>query len=241
MALDEKKKEIFWDFLDKKIEIMKIKVVGKDEILFTSKVHYVGESKIEITMNRVKGAIPAVYAKDKLDVVATLNNGQQVLFYVKVIKIELSETVKTPSILTVEWPDNFVKKQMRQDVRISATLKIYYSEVLNDKGYFDEENQYVGYLVDVSRGGGFLITRDKVVFKGKPFHLYLYLNEGEHQLETIIPCEVVVVKKVGSGKELKCQGMAFSFKNLSKKTEDTIVNWIFMRQRKQLADRKKKV
>ncbi|MCO4783924.1 MAG: PilZ domain-containing protein [Candidatus Cloacimonetes bacterium] len=239
MALDAKKKETFWDFLDNKIEVLKIKVVGKDEISFNSKVDFVTDDFIEFTMNRVKGAIPAVYKKDKLDVVGTLNNGQQVLFYVKVRQIKLSDDSKKPSILVVDWPDNFVKKQMRQDVRVSASLKIYYSDQINDQNYFDKDKQYVGYLVDVSRGGGFIITNEKVIFKGKPFHLFLYINEGEHQLQTIIPCEVVVVKKVGSNKETKCQGMAFSFKNLSKKTEEVIVNWIFMCQRKQLASRKK--
>lgn len=239
MALDKKKKEIFWEFLDKKIEVLKIKVVGKDEVSFNSKVDYVTDDYIEITMHRVKGAIPAVYKKDKLDVVGTLNNGQQVLFYVKVKQIKLSEDTKKASILVVEWPDNFVKKQMRQDVRVSANLKIYYSDSVNENNQFDTNNQFTGYLVDISRGGGFIITNEKVIFKGKPFHLFLYLNENEHQLHTIIPCEVVVVKKVGANKDTKCQGMAFSFKNLSKKTEETIVNWIFMCQRKQLASRKK--
>ncbi|PCJ20330.1 MAG: hypothetical protein COB02_04650 [Candidatus Cloacimonadota bacterium] len=239
MALDEKKRDIFRDFLDTKIEVMKIKVVGKDDVLFTSKVHYVEDSKIEITMNRVKGVIPNVYKKDKLDIIATLNNGQNVLFYSKVLQIEISDTSKTPSILSITWPDNYVKKQMRQDVRINSTVKVYYAEEINEDKKIDEDKQSVGYLVDISRGGGFLITSEKVIFKGKNFHLYLYLNEEEHQLETIVPCEVVVVKKIGSGKEIKYQGMAFCFKNLSKKTEETIINWIFTQQRKQLASRRK--
>jgi c-di-GMP-binding flagellar brake protein YcgR len=240
MALNKAKKEVFWDYLNNKIEVLKIKVVGKDEVSFNSKVGYVTDEYIEITMNRVKGTIPPVYKKDKLDVVGTLNNGQQVLFYVTVRQIKLSEDPKKPSIIVVEWPDNFVKKQMRQDVRVDATLKIYYSDQINEQNYLDTDKQYVGYLVDISRGGGFFITNEKVIFKGKPFHLFLYFNDGEHQLSTIIPCEVVVVKKIGSSKEAKWQGMAFSFTNLSKKTEEMIVNWIFMCQRRQLASRKTK-
>jgi len=48
------------------------------------------------------------------------------------------------------------------------------------------------------------------------------------------------LKSIGKDKEAKCQGMAISFTNISKNTEDRLMNWIFEQQRLQLAERKEK-
>lgn len=238
--MDEKKKDEFYELCQKKLESVQLTVVGRDDVSFTSKVYFMDDDKMEFTMKRIKGEFPNVRSKDKLDVKGFLSDGKQLLFYVKAKQIRISDDAREASIIETEWPDNFAKKQMRQDVRVRAALKCYFAEHLNDNRKIDPEEQSVGVLQDISRGGCFVLSRDKIVYKGRNIFLYLYIQDSEGVIETILPGKVVIVKSVGKDKEAKCQGMAVSFTNISKNTEDRLMNWIFEQQRLQLAERREK-
>jgi c-di-GMP-binding flagellar brake protein YcgR len=240
MSLTQEQKEEFEFLCQSKLELMAVKVVGNEDISFNSRLHFLGNNTLEITMPRVRGEIPPVKVKDKLDVGGTLSTGQKLLFYCRVMRVVISDELAKPSIITVSWPDNFAKKQMRQDVRIKCSLKVYYSDSLNDANYIDPENQYAGVLADISRGGGFLLTKEKTFFVNSLVHVYLFLKQdGKKAVETIIPGKVVVVKKLSMTKKEQVQGMAISFTNMSQQTEKALGRWIFEQQRIQLAERKK--
>ena len=133
-----------------------------------------------------------------------------------------------------------LQKQMRQDVRVRAAVKILFTGELDENRCFPEDQISVGILADISRGGCFVLTRDKIIYKGKLIFLYLYVKNEQDEIvmNTIVPGRVVVVKSIGNDKSMKCQGMAVNFLNMSKQTEDKLVNWIFEEQRKQLAERR---
>lgn len=234
MGMDERKKDEFFKLCKTKFESAKLTVVGRDDVSFPSKIKFIDDTTIEFTMSRIKGMVPDVSAMDKLDVNGTLSTGQQLLFYAKVRRVNISDDPKIPSILYCSWPDDFAKKQMRQDVRVKCALKAYYGDQINESGVFEEGDFFTGVLGDVSRGGCFLMTKEKVYFRNSDIYLFLYLNEVGVKLETIIPCKVVVLKELTS-KEPKVQGMALNFSNVSKDTEDKLVEWIFAKQREQAA------
>lgn len=238
--MDDAKKDEFYELCSNRLESVRLTLVDNDEVSFTSKVYFIDEKKIEFTFKKVKGEFPVIKPDDKLDFKGSLSDGKQLLCYVTVKLVRKSVDSSKPSILEVHWPDDFAKKQMRQDVRVRAAVKILFTGELDENRCFPEDQISVGILADISRGGCFVLTRDKIIYKGKLIFLYLYVKNEQDEIvmNTIVPGRVVVVKSIGNDKSIKCQGMAVNFLNMSKQTEDKLVNWIFEEQRKQLAERR---
>ena len=238
--MDDAKKDEFYELCSNRLESVRLTLVDNDEVSFTSKVYFIDEKKIEFTFKKVKGEFPVIKPDDKLDFKGSLSDGKQLLCYVTVKLVRKSVDSSKPSILEVHWPDDFAKKQMRQDVRVRAAVKILFTGELDENRCFPEDQISVGILADISRGGCFVLTRDKIIYKGKLIFLYLYVKNEQDEIvmNTIVPGRVVVVKSIGNDKSIKCQGMAVNFLNMSKQTEDKLVNWIFEEQRKQLAQRR---
>ena len=238
--MDDAKKDEFYELCSNRLESVRLTLVDNDEVSFTSKVYFIDEKKIEFTFKKVKGEFPVIKPDDKLDFKGSLSDGKQLLCYVTVKLVRKSVDSSKPSILEVHWPDDFAKKQMRQDVRVRAAVKILFTGELDENRCFPEDQISVGILADISRGGCFVLTRDKIIYKGKLIFLYLYVKNEQDEIvmNTIVPGRVVVVKSIGNDKSMKCQGMAVNFLNMSKQTEDKLVNWIFEEQRKQLAERR---
>tara|TARA_Y100000589_G_scaffold140341_1_gene134036 strand:+ start:1820 stop:2542 length:723 start_codon:yes stop_codon:yes gene_type:complete len=238
--MDESKRDEFYDLCSNRLESVRLTHVENEEVSFTSKVYFIDEKKIELTFKKVKGEFPEIKPEDKLDFKGALSDGKQLLCYVTVKIVRKSVDSSKPSILEVHWPDDFAKKQMRQDVRVRAAVKILFTGELDENRHFPEDKISSGILSDISRGGCFVLTRDKIIYKGKPIFLYIYVKNDQDEIviNTVIPGRVVVVKSIGNDKSVKCQGMAVNFLNMSKQTEDKLVNWIFEEQRKQLAVRR---
>lgn len=237
MPMNEKKKDEFFKLCKAKLESAKISVKGRDDVSFPSKLKHIDDVTLEFTMGRVHGMVPDVNVHDILDVAGTLTTGQQIMFYCKVRRMNISDNPQHPSILICQWPDDFAKKQLRQDVRVKCALKTYYSDALNENHCIPEDNMHQGVLADISRGGGFMLTKGKVYFRNSDIYLFLYINDNNIKIETIIPCKVVVLKELGS-REPKVQGMALTFTNLSKDTENALVDWLFAQQRIQAANQR---
>ena len=238
--MDEDKRDEFYELCSNRLESVRLTLVDNEEVSFVSKVYFIDERKIELTFYKVKGEYPVIRPDDKLDFKGALSDGKQLLCYVTVKVVRKSVDSSKPSIIEVYWPDDFAKKQMRQDVRIKAAVKCLYAGELTSDLSFPEEQINAGVIADISRGGCFILSRDDVIYKDKPIFVYLYVKDDDDNLvlNTIIPGQVVVVKSVGMDKSVVCQGMAVNFLNITKVTEDRLVNWIFEQQRKQLAERR---
>lgn len=238
MALGEKEKDELRDLLQTKLEIMQVKVVDRERVSFPSRLSYAGENHLEITMPRTKDGVPEVRVGDKLDIAGTLKNGQQLLFYAKVIKNDISFEIEKPSIVHVKWPDNFARKQLRESVRIDFVMKVYYSDELDSEMQFIPEKTYSGITVDISGGGTFVWTKEKSFIKNADIHLFVYIESGKQKLRTIIPCRVVIMKPIGKAKGgVMVQGMALNFTNLSPRNRSFLEKWIAEQQRLQAAER----
>lgn len=238
--MDEDKRDEFYELCSNRLESVRLTLVDNEEVSFVSKVFFIDEKKIELTFYKVKGEYPVIKPDDKLDFKGALSDGKQLLCYVTVKVIRKSVDSSKPSIIEVYWPNDFAKKQMRQDVRVKSPIKCLYAGELTNDRVLPEEKAQVGIVADISRGGCFILSREIVIYKDKPIFVYLYIkdDDGNLILNTIIPGQVVVVKSVGMDKSVVCQGMAVSFQNIQKTTEDRLVNWIFEQQRKQLAERR---
>jgi c-di-GMP-binding flagellar brake protein YcgR len=189
-------------------------------------------------MPRTKDGVPEVRVGDKLDIAGTLKNGQQLLFYAKVTKNDISYELEKPSILHLKWPDNFARKQLRENVRIEFVMKAYYSDEIDSEMQLVPEKTHTGVVVDISGGGVFLWTKEKAYLKNTDLHLFLYIDSGKQKLRTIIPCKVVVMKPIGKAKGgTMVQGMALNFTNLSQRSRNFLDKWIAEQQRIQAAER----
>lgn len=239
-VMSEDKRDEFFELCGKQLESVRLTLVDNEEVSFTSKVYFIDENKIELTFKKFKGEFPAIKPNDKLDFRGSLSDGKEILCYVKVKVVRISVDSSKPSILEVYWPDDFAKKQMRQDVRIKTAVKCLFVGKLDKNRHFPEDQISMGVIADISRGGCFILSRDMIIYKDKPIFIYLYIKDdnGSTLLNTIIPGRVVMVKSVGVDKSVYCQGMAVQFSHMCQQTEDRLINWIFEQQRQQLAQRR---
>ena len=239
MAMSSERRDEFFEICQRKLEKVRLTVVGREDISFPSKLHSINvhDDAILLTLKQVQEEELPIEKGSKLSFQGGLNNGQQVVCELTVRSVHISENHQKPSLVRVSWPDEFERKQMRQDVRIKTALKVFYTEELSAYGRMDPEKQFTGVISDISKGGAFILTREKVLYKGQTLYLYLYIVDSKVDINSLIPCRVVLVKSVGQGKNTRCHGMAVNFLKLSRSTEANLINWIYEQQRLMLAER----
>lgn len=239
MALSPQERDEFFELCHQRLERIRLTVIGNEEISFPSRLHSINvhDDAILLTLKKMSSGEPTLEKGTRLAFHGGLNNGQQIVCELEVRSVHISENPLKPSLVRVSWPKEFERKQMRQDVRIKTAIKVYYSEELGSYGRLDPQKQHVGIISDISKGGAFILTRDKTLFKGQTMYLYLYIADSHFAINSLIPSSVVLVKAVGKGKNTRCHGMAISFLMMSKATEKNLVNWIYEQQRLMLAER----
>jgi len=239
MALSSEQRDEFFELCQRRLEKIRLTVVGNEDVSFPSKLHSINvhDDAILLTLKKMGAEESSIEKGTKLTFHGGLNNGQQIVCELKVRSVHISETPQKPSLVRVSWPEDFERKQMRQDVRIKTALKVYYAEELSAYGRLDPDKQFTGVISDISKGGAFILTREKTMYKGQTLYLFLYIADSKIEINSLIPCTVVLVKAVGESKNTRCHGMAVSFLKLSRSTETNLVNWIFQQQRLMLAER----
>jgi len=237
--IDQDGRDEFFELCQKKLERLQLTVVGKENISFPSKIHSINiqDDHMFLTLKKTRGVVVSVEVGDKLDFTATLSNGQPLNCHVLVKKLHVSEDPTSPSLIRATWPLDYGKKQLRRDVRIKTAIRTYYADALNSYGRIQQEVQCTGVIADLSKGGAFILTHDKVFYKGQDIFLFLFINDGDTKISVLLPSKVVHVKPVGKSKAARCQGMAVAFSHISKDVESTLINWIYSQQRKMLAER----
>lgn len=122
-------------------------------------------------------------------------------------------------VFMVEYPNIISRIQRRKHVRIAHVQSIKY-RILEKKGLSNEKK---GFMNDLS-GGGMLIATKEELPTGTMIILNLELEESELEVPG------TVVRSIWND-EKRCHMVSVEFKDISERTRDRIIRYIFNLQR----------
>lgn len=145
----------------------------------------------------------------------------------------------TDAGFSIKFPKSIQKDAMRNDVRIDVNIGIKYrvdpeSAVLNFSA--DTNKKYNAAITNISAGGGFIITKERLFFKN--FLIKVEIGEKELSFLKNVTAKIVRVKKLRGDKQY---GLAFMFINMYSKDKERLIKWIFQVQLEQQQKQKERL
>ncbi|PKK89322.1 MAG: hypothetical protein CVV64_14760 [Candidatus Wallbacteria bacterium HGW-Wallbacteria-1] len=138
---------------------------------------------------------------------------------------------KTAEAFAVNFPKNIDKDSMRQDVRVDVNIPIQYWIDPDQELLFyapDKGKKFTANVTNISAGGGFLVTKDKIFFKN--FFVKLHFTDKDLKFLGTTTARIVRVKSLRTP---QTYGLAFMFSDVGGKDKERLIRWIFQVQLEQ--------
>lgn len=194
---------------------IKLDMIDDERITFKNPVTLEGE---EIDVTLIEG---------NPDFSILSSNGYSYGFSCKIRKF-------TVESFAIAFPKNITKQPMRQDVRVDVNIPVeYWIDDEQNILYFsrDKSRKFNANVTNISGGGGFLITKEKIFFKN--FSIKMEFNDNELRFLKVTKIKIVKVKSLRTPGSY---GLAFMFSDMYSRDREKLIKWIF---RVQLEQQKK--
>lgn len=199
---------------------LKLDMIADEQITFKNPVTLEGE---EIDVTKFEG---------KPDFSILSSDGYRYGFTCKIRK-------RTPEAFAINFPKNITKDSMRQDVRVDVNIPIKYwiDEEQNVLFYAqDKAKKFNAHVTNISGGGGFMMTKEKIFFKN--FFINMEFTDKELGFLKTAKAKIVRVKSLRTPGSY---GLAFMFSDMYSKDKEKLIKWIFQVQLEQQKKEKERM